>query len=152
MVQLAGPGVRWDVGVGWGRTVLSRSYGMTGSGAHQRRAGHHHADGRQPAPPEQPPPVDTTYGIRVHDHDPLPIDKRTVAGLLRSMPPLKTEDCCGGVCDFRYARDTSKPRHQGTKTFRRLRAFEALLAKAHGAGSGLASDMSDGLAAGGLAT
>ena len=25
------------------------------------------------------------------------------------MPPLKTEDCCGGVCDFRYARDTPNP-------------------------------------------
>jgi hypothetical protein len=23
--------------------------------------------------------------------------------------PLKTEDCCGGVCAFRYARDTPNP-------------------------------------------
>jgi hypothetical protein len=29
------------------------------------------------------------------------------------MPPLKMDDCCGGVCDFRYARDTRNPRHQG---------------------------------------
>ncbi|MGW3170964.1 N-6 DNA methylase [Streptomyces sp. NPDC001153] len=36
------------------------------------------------------------------------------------------------------------------ETFRRLRAFEALLARAHGSGSGLAGDMSDRLAAGGL--
>jgi hypothetical protein len=33
---------------------------------------------------------------------------------LSFMPPLKTEDCCGGVCVFRYARDTGDPRHQGT--------------------------------------
>src|SRR5215207_5833104 len=32
------------------------------------------------------------------------------------MPPRKTEDCCGGVCDFRYARDTRNPR-QGCRPF-----------------------------------
>jgi hypothetical protein len=25
------------------------------------------------------------------------------------MPPVKTEERCGGVCDFRYARDTADP-------------------------------------------
>jgi hypothetical protein len=34
------------------------------------------------------------------------------------MPPLETEGRCGGVCDFRYARDTRSPRHQGTRANR----------------------------------
>ncbi|MEV5749841.1 hypothetical protein AB0L00_18630 [Actinoallomurus sp. NPDC052308] len=33
---------------------------------------------------------------------------------LWSMPSLNTEDCCGHVCDFRYARDTPNHRHQGS--------------------------------------
>jgi hypothetical protein len=31
------------------------------------------------------------------------------------MPPPKTEERCGGVCDFRYARDTRNPRHPGIR-------------------------------------
>jgi hypothetical protein len=101
VVGSAGQGVRRDVGVGWGWG------GVAELGAHQRRAGRHHASGRQPTPSEQPPPVDTTYGIRVHDHNPFLIDKLTVDALW-SMPPLKPQDCCGGVSDFRYGRDTSQ--------------------------------------------
>jgi hypothetical protein len=44
----------------------------------------------------------------VHDHGPFLIDRPTVDALW-FMPPLKTEDCCGGVCDSRYARDTRNP-------------------------------------------
>ena len=45
------------------------------------------------------------------------------------MPPLKTEGCCGGVCDFRYARDTRSPRHPGASRRNRSglgRAFAAV--------------------------
>ena len=40
------------------------------------------------------------------------------------MPPLETEGRCGGVCDFRYARDTRNP---GIKNWRTpaVRALKA---------------------------
>ena len=42
------------------------------------------------------------------------------------MPPLKTEDCCDGVCDFRYARDTWNPRHRAIAVGLRTAAGQAV--------------------------
>jgi predicted DNA-binding transcriptional regulator YafY len=42
------------------------------------------------------------------------------------LPPLKTEDCCDGVCDFRYARDTWNPRHRAIAVGLRTAAGQAV--------------------------
>ncbi|MFF4018903.1 N-6 DNA methylase [Streptomyces sp. NPDC001843] len=95
------------------------------------------------------------YALRV---DPEKLDAHFLAGCLRAPANGRqagTHASSSSRVDIRRLQVLQLPLERQTvyaETFRRLRAFEALVTKAEGFGKGLVSDMSDRLAAGGLTT
>ncbi|AVH55380.1 MULTISPECIES: N-6 DNA methylase [Streptomyces] len=93
------------------------------------------------------------YSLRV---DPEKLDAHFLAGCLRSPANGRqagTHASSSSRVDIRRLQVLQLPlEEQATyaETFRRLKAFEALLTRAEGLGKGLVGDMSDLLAAGGL--
>ncbi|KUN89057.1 N-6 DNA methylase [Streptomyces bungoensis] len=95
------------------------------------------------------------YALRV---DPEKLDAHFLAGCLRAPANGRqagTHASSSSRVDIRRLQVLQLPLERQAvyaETFRRIRAFEALVARAENAGSGLVSDMSDRLAAGGLTT
>ncbi|MFE0384518.1 N-6 DNA methylase [Streptomyces bungoensis] len=95
------------------------------------------------------------YALRV---DPEKLDAHFLAGCLRAPANGRqagTHASSSSRVDIRRLQVLQLPLERQAvyaETFRRIRAFEALVARAGNAGIGLVSDMSDRLAAGGLTT
>lgn len=104
------------------------------------------------------PPVALGPQLFVLRVNPEKLDAHFLAGCLRAPSNGRqagTHASSSSRVDIRRLQVLQFPLERQTayaETFRRLRAFEALVTKAEGSGRGLVSDMSDRLASGGLTT
>ncbi|MEU6551677.1 N-6 DNA methylase [Streptomyces sp. NPDC046915] len=104
------------------------------------------------------PPVALGPQLHALRVDPEKLDAHFLAGCLRAPANGRqagTHASSSSRVDIRRLQVLQLPLERQTayaETFRRLRAFEALVVKAERSGKGLVSDMSDRLAAGGLTT
>ncbi|MFF3904610.1 N-6 DNA methylase [Streptomyces sp. NPDC001848] len=104
------------------------------------------------------PPMAVGPQLYVLRADPEKLDAHFLAGCLRAPANGRqagTHASTSSRVDIRRLQVLQLPLEKQVayaETFRRLSAFEALLAKADGLGKGLAGDMSDRLVAGGLTT